>query len=341
MSKRILLTGIGGSIGVHCFAHIMHNTDWQMVGIDSFRHKGETDRLNVVLTSHPDWAQRLTVITHDLTAPISEKMTRKIGHIDYIISMASLSDVYVSIEEPVPFFQNNVSLALNMLEYARTLKDLEAFIQISTDEVYGPTTGKDEGYKEWDTMIPSNPYAASKAAQEMAAIAWWRSFNIPLIITNTMNNFGEMQQSSKYPVMVQKALANDETITIHSIGDEIGSRSYIHSRNFADALIFLLKNVKPHLHEPGKVDQPDRFHIAGDRQVDNRELVHLIAGLMGKEDTFKYELVDVHSTRPGHDPHYGLSAEKINKLGWTAPVSFEESLKNTIQWQTEHPEWIT
>ncbi len=339
MSKRLLLTGIAGSIGIHTLAHLMRNTDWEVVGVDSFNHRGWSDRLSNHFKAHPEDVERTTVITHDLTAPFSDLTKRKIGKIDYVISMASLSDVEASIQNPVQFFQNNTALVLNLLEYAREIKP-EVFIQISTDEVYGPTTGKDDGYEEWSTMLPSNPYASSKAAQEMACIAWWRSYGIPLIITNTMNNFGEMQSPSKYPVMIQKALAKDETITIHSIGDEIGSRSYIHSRNFADALMFLLKNVKPHIHEPGKVDRPDRFHIAGDKQVDNRELVELIAKQMGKADTFKYEMVDVHSTRPGHDPHYGLKAEKIKNLGWNPPLTFEESLKNTVEWQTENSEWI-
>lgn len=339
MSKRLLLTGVAGSIGIHTLSHIMRNTDWEVVGIDSFSHRGWSDRLVNHFRAHPEDLMRTTIVTHDLTAPFSELTKKKIGKIDYIISMASLSDVEASIQNPVAFFQNNTALVLNLLEYAKETKP-EAFIQISTDEVYGPTTGKNDGYEEWATLLPSNPYAASKAAQEMAAIAWWRSYGIPLIITNTMNNFGEMQSPSKYPVMIQKALANDETIQIHSIGEEIGSRSYIHSRNFADALIFLLKNVKPHIHTPGKVDRPDRFHIAGTKQVDNKELVQLIAKLMGKEDTFKYEMVDVHSTRPGHDPHYGLNADKIAKLGWTPPLTFEESLKNTVEWQQENSEWI-
>lgn len=339
MPKRVLLTGIAGSIGIHTLSHIMRNTGWEVVGIDSFSHRGWSDRLVNHFEAHPEDVPRTRVITHDLTAPFSDLTKKRIGHIDYIISMASLSDVEASIQNPVAFFQNNTALVLNLLEYAKEIKP-QVFLQISTDEVYGPTTGKNDGYEEWATLLPSNPYAASKAAQEMACIAWWRSYGIPLIITNTMNNFGEMQSPSKYPVMIQKALAKDETITIHSIGDEIGSRSYIHSRNFADALIFLIKNVKPHIHTPGVVDRPDRFHIAGTKQVDNKELVQLIAKLMGKEDTFKYEMVDVHSTRPGHDPHYGLNADKIAKLGWTPPLNFEESLKNTVEWQQANPEWI-
>lgn len=338
MSKRLLLTGAGGSIGIHALSQIMKQTDWDVVAIDSFRHKGWCDRISNHFERHPEHMSRVKVITHDLAAPFSELTKKKIGHIDYIINMASLSDVEASIQEPVPFVVNNVVLALNMLEYAREAKP-EVFVQISTDEVYGPTTGKNDGFKEWDAKVPSNPYAASKSCQEELAIAWWRAYGVPLVITNTMNNFGEMQQASKYPVMVQKAVANGEELTIHGgENGEIGSRSYIHSQNFSNALIYIIKNFPPHVHVPGKVDKPDRYHIAGDKQVDNLELAKLIAGLMGKE--LNYKIVDFHKTRPGHDPHYGLNADKIKQLGWESPVSFEESLKNTIAWQSEHKEWI-
>jgi dTDP-glucose 4,6-dehydratase len=257
--------------------------------------------------------------------------------------MASLSDVEASIKDPVPFVQNNISLAINMLEFARKVKP-KAFIQISTDEVYGPVANKNDiGVKEWGVFLPSNPYAASKAAQEMIAISYWRTYDVPVIITNTMNNFGEMQQPSKFPVMVQKWIANNEKVIIHGEkrGDkvEIGSRSYIHSRNFADALLFILQKLPAHLHTPDAVDRPDRYNIAGDLQLDNLELAKLIAKLMGKED-FEYEVVNVHTLRPGHDRHYQLDMTKLHELGWKSPLTFEESLKNTIKWQTEHKEWI-
>jgi len=338
MPKTLLLTGVAGSIGVHTLSQIMKNTDWNVVGIDSFNHRGWCDRVENHLKRHPEDVPRVRIIQHDLAAPFSEMEKKRIGKIDYIINMASLSDVEASIQEPVPFVMNNVALVLNMLEFAREAKP-EAFIQISTDEVYGPTNGKDRGYKEWDPQVPSNPYAASRSAQEAIAISYWRAYGVPLIITNTMNNFGEMQSSAKFPVMVQKAVAKDQEITIHgNEKGEIGSRSYIHSQNFANALIFILKNVPPHLHVPGEIDKPDRYHIAGDRQLDNLELAHLIAQLMGKE--LKYKIVNFHSARPGHDPHYGLNDDKLKALGWNPPVSFEESLANTIKWQTENEEWI-
>lgn len=336
--KRILLTGAGGSIGIHCLSQIMKHTDWDVVGIDSFRHRGWCDRVAHHLKDHPQDVPRVRIITHDLAAPFSELTKKKIGKVDYIINMASLSDVEASIVEPVPFVMNNVALVLNMLEYAREVKP-EAFIQISTDEVYGPTTGKNDGYKEWDVKVSSNPYAASKSCQEELAIAWWRAYGVPVIITNTMNNYAEMQSSSKFPVMIQKALMKGEEITIHgNEKGEIGSRSYIHSQSFSNALIFILKNLPPYLHEHGKVDKPDRYHIAGEVKLDNLELAKKIAVLMDKE--LKYKIVNFHSARPGHDPHYGLDDSKIRNLGWSNPVPFDESLKNVIKWQVENKEWI-
>ena len=335
--KRILITGLGGSIGVHTFAHICKNTDWHVVGTDSFRHKGWIDRIKVMIDNHPDWADRLTLITHDLIAPFSEITKRKIGKVDYIISMASLSDVEASIECPAEFIHNNVSIAINMLEYAREVKP-EAFIQISTDEVYGATT-KDQAHPEWSPIVPSNPYSASKACQEAIAISYWRTYNVPVVITNTMNNFGEMQQGSKYPAMLQKWIEKGEKVIIHGTENDIGTRYYIHSRNKSDALLYILKNLPPHMHEPGAVDKPDRYNIVGDKQLDNLELAKVIAKMMGKPD-FKYELVDFHAVRPGHDKNYGLDGTKLKKLGWTSPQTFEESMKNVVEWQMDHPEWL-
>src|SRR3990167_1524496 len=163
-NKKVLLTGIGSSIGAHFFAHLCHNTDWHIVGIDSFRHKGLNDRVSHMFKEHPEWRERVTIFTHDLTSPLSEILKKRIGHIDYIINMASLSDVFDSIQHPAEFIMNNTALAVNMLEYARQVKP-EAFIQISTDETVGPTE-PGQRLPEWSPTLPSNPYSASKAFQE-------------------------------------------------------------------------------------------------------------------------------------------------------------------------------
>jgi len=335
--KRVLLTGISGSIGTHTMIHIFHNTDWEIVGLATYTHKGLVERITEMLSEHQEYWSRLTLITHDLAKPFTKKLKRQIGHIDYIINMAALSDVEASIQNPVPFVQNNINIALNTLEFAREAKP-GAFIQISTDEVYG-ASGEDQAHAEWSAIIPSNPYSASKAAQEAIAISYWRTYGVPVVITNTMNNFGEYQQYSKYPVIIQRAIMNDEVLTVHGTKEKLGTRYYIHSRNHSDALLFILKNLPPYLHTPGEVDRPDRYNIVGDKQVSNLELAQVIADLMGKK--LKYELVDFHSTRPGHDLHYGLDGTKLKKLGWKSPLPFEESLRQTIQWQLEHSEWIT
>lgn len=333
--KRVLLTGIGGSIGVHVLAHIMHNTDWEVVGLDSFHHKGYKERVTRVQRNHPDWPTRIKVFQHDLTCPITEQLAEAIGPIDYVLHLAAISDVFLSVESPVWSIQNNINSTLVMLEYARKYKP-EQFIYFSTDEVYGPVK-RGEAHKEWDTHRPSNAYAASKAACEDICYAYWRSYGVPLIITNTMNNFGEMQSSSKFPVIIQKKLEAGEIITIHGNDQEIGTRFYLHSRNAADGLLWIIKRGA-YVHKLGEIDEPHRYHIVGDQTYSNLELAQIIAKLMGK--TLKYQLVDFHKDNPGHDIHYGLEDNKMRPNGWEQPLNFEESMKNTIEWQQRNDEWI-
>ena len=119
--KRVLITGIGGSIATHFLEHFLENTDWDIVGVDSFRHKGWTDRTREIVSRFHDAFGRVSVFNHDLTAPISPVLRSRMGRIDYIINMASLSDVDASIKDPVPFVKNNIDLALTMLEFARVV----------------------------------------------------------------------------------------------------------------------------------------------------------------------------------------------------------------------------
>ena len=340
MSKRVLITGGAGSIGAHVIIHVCHNTDWDIVLLNSFHHKGYKDRLNEIYRAHPEWKSRITEFQHNLTCPISKELKEQIGHIDYIWHLAAMSDVGFSIENPVWTIQNNINSTLVMLELARELKP-EQFLYFSTDEVYGPVERKEDGtlgaHKEWDTHRPSNPYSASKAASEDLCYAYWRAYGVPLIITNTMNNVGEAQGRTKFPAMVQSRVEKGETVTIHGKPGKIGSRFYIHSRNVADALLFILKQGV-HYHEPGKLDEPHKYHIVGNKQLNNLEMAQMIARFMGKE--LKYEFQDFHKDNPAHDIHYGMVDTKLKQLGWTPPVSLEESMKKTIEWQTEHPNWI-
>lgn len=335
--KTILITGAGGAIGCHVLNKVLQETIWNVVITDSYRHKGDFDRVATVLDGL-DASGRVTQLVHDLQTPFSIREIEQLKGVDYIVNLASLSDVQASIDDPAPFIVNNCALAVNMLELARQIEP-EMFIQFSTDEVYGADTNVGYGHPEWDTILPSNPYSASKAAQEAIAIAYWRSYGVPVVITNTMNNFGEMQGASKYTTMIQSKLQKGEKVTVHAAGDgQIGSRFYIHSENTADAVLFLLSNTTAYRHQSGHLDRPDRYNIAGDRQVNNLELAQIVANLMDKE--LDYDLVNFHADQPGHDLHYGLTDDKMRDLGWVAPMSFEESMLRTITWQKQNPNWM-
>lgn len=323
---RVLITGVGGFVGSHLLDHILVNTDWEVVGVASWRHKGEptriTDSVHYQSNKH-----RVSIITHDLTSPWTPDLVPRLGSIDYIFNLASDSHVDRSIQNPVPFVENNVKLVLNMLELAREIKP-KLFLQFSTDEVYGAAP-EGVNFKEWDTILPSNPYASSKAAQEALAISYWRTYGVPVVITNCMNIFGERQDKEKYVAKTIKAIQNGETLTIHGSVGNIGSRFYLHARNISDAVLWIANNVSPTLYSSS--DRPDRFHIAGEKEIDNLTLAQTIASMMGKE--LKYELEDFHTTRPGHDRRYALDGSKLKEAGWKQPLNFEESLQKTINWE--------
>jgi dTDP-glucose 4,6-dehydratase len=145
-----------------------------------------------------------------------------------------------------------------------------------------------------------------------------------------MNVFGERQHPEKFIPMSIKKILNGETVIIHSNKDKTkaGSRFYIHARNVAAALDFILKNGKTQ----------DKYNIVGEKEVDNLELVKFIASVLGKE--LKYEMVDFHSSRPGHDLRYALDGTKMKEMGWELPVTFEQSMRKTILWTLKNDRWM-
>ena len=278
---------------------------------------------------------RVTIITHDLNAPFTERTKQRIGKINYIINAASDSHVDRSITDPVPFVQNNVNIALHMLEFARECKP-EMFIQFSTDEVYGAAP-QGVNHAEWETILPSNPYSASKAAQEAIAISYWRTYGVPVVITNTMNMFGEMQDPEKYTAQLISKIHKGEEVTVHGSEDNIGSRYYLHARNCADAILYLMLTHAPAVFSDA-VDRPSRFNVVGDVEMHNLALAEMVANFLGKPLIYKFE--DFHRTRPGHDRRYALDGLKLKQLGWKAPLEFERSLQNYIHWTLNHTLWL-
>lgn len=333
--KRVLLTGVSGFVGSHVLRYLLKKTDWHILGVASWKHKGTPERVQLAVEGIDGWKQRLDILTHDLISPFTETTMRDIGRVDYVVNIASESHVFRSITEPVYFIENNVGIITTMLELAR-VKCPDVFLQFSTDEVYG-VAPKGVNYREWSPLVPSNAYSASKAAQEVIAISYWRTYGVPLVITNTMNIFGETQDREKFIPMLIHKIANGQQVTIHGAPGNIGSRFYLHARNCADALLFLLHH-KPALFREGRVTKPDRFNVVGEVELDNLTLAQMVAKMVGKP--LKYKLEDFHKQRPGHDRRYALSGAKLRKCGWRHPVPFRESLETTVAWTLDNPQWI-
>jgi dTDP-glucose 4,6-dehydratase len=338
---RILVTGAAGFVGHHVVEHLLRLTEHEVVALVSFRHSGCPLRL-----AHLQEHGRLSICYHDLRAPISERLAVTVGDVDAIWHLAAESHVDRSIEDPVPFFANNAYATLHMLEWARRIQGLRQFLQFSTDEVYGAAlTG--QAHKEWSPIIPSNPYSASKAAQEAAAIYGWRTYGLPVVILNTMNMVGERQDPEKFIPKLIRCLVAGREVPIHgrAAGDiwhqerpverVIGSRMYLHCRNLASALVFLVD--RPPARYPEAV-MPDRWNVAGEREIDNLELAELVAEMVGRP--LRYRLVDFQHARPGHDRRYALDSTKIREAGWVQPINLESSLRKTVQWTLAHPEWL-
>jgi len=332
--KRVLVTGLDGFIGHHIADVFLSKTDWDIVGLSKIDSASTLHRLSEMAATNGNFKDRVEFLYHDLRTPITEYLSQRLGSINYIFHLAASTHVDRSIECPLEFVLDNVIGTCNLLDYARTLNSLEIFLYFSTDEVFGPAApGQD--FKEWDRYRSSNPYAATKAAAEELAISYMNTYGLPVVITHTMNVFGERQHPEKYFPKVINAVKAGQRIFIHSNPDrtKAGTRFYLHARNVGAALIFL---VKQH-HATGKV-VGDKFNIVGEKEIDNLSLAEMIAGVVGKP--LQYEMVDFHSSRPGHDLRYSLDGTKLKNMDFEFPDTFEDSLKDTVNWYLKHDGWL-
>lgn len=323
----ILITGGCGFIGHHLVDYILKNTKYNIIVIDklSYASKGVSRLEDVNAVKN----ERVKIITWDLSVGLSVGLVDELKNTNIIVHMAAETHVDNSIDEPVQCIHNNVMSTVHMLEFARKLPQLLKFLYFSTDEVYGPAL-EDTMYKEWDRHNPTNPYSASKSAGEGIALSYHNTYKVPVVICNVMNVFGERQYIEKFIPNCIKKIQNSEIVSIHCYPgcEKAGTRFYIHAQQVANAVMFLI--------DKGEIGE--KHNITGEQEVDNLELAQMIAFFMGKE--LKYEMIDFHSSRPGHDLRYGLDGDKLNKLGWKPNVSFCETLKNVVEWTIEHDKWL-
>jgi len=332
--KTILITGGAGFIGAHLIEGVLKNTDWNVFIVDRLDLSGNLERLRDIDIWENE-KHRVKFFWHDLKSEIPKAILNEIKNTNYVWHLAASSHVDRSIEDPALFILDNVLGTANLLIACKKLPIIEKVFYFSTDEVFGPAHGNVK-YKEWDRYNSGNPYAASKAGGEEIANSFANTYKLPIIITHTMNVFGERQHPEKFIPLVIRKVLKEEVVTVHSDEAKVkaGSRFYIHARNVCGALLFLIEKGE-HLDGSGL---RGKYNIVGEKEMDNLALAQFISKIVGKP--LKYEMVDFHSSRPGHDLRYALDGELMNKIGWKLPKTFEGSLEKTIKWYLKNKKWL-
>lgn len=329
---RILITGACGFVGHHVVEAFLKKTDWEVVVLDSLNYAGDINKITDIAT-YPQYKNRIWFVYHNLISPISEIKHKQIGNIHYCLHLAAESHVENSLQDPVPFAYNVVATT-NLLKYLKDHQpNLRKYLGFNTDEVFGPAP---EGvfYKETDKFYPSNPYSASKGGQWCMEYAFWKSYRFPASICHSMNIFGERQHPEKFIPKTVRAVLLKEKIPIHGLKNGIvSSRCWIHAREVANGLLFLMENGKP----------GETYNIVGEE-----ESVLYLANAISKiinghnlKDN-QIEWIDYHTTRPGHDLRYALCGDKLKQMGWKPSFTLKESLEKMVGWMIlpENKHWL-
>ena len=238
------------------------------------------------------------------------------------------------------FVLDNVVGTVNLLDFARKLKKIEKFVYFSTDEIFG-NAPEGVSYSEYDRYNSTNPYSASKASAEEFCVAYENTYKLPIYITHTMNVFGERQHPEKFIPMTIQRVRDSEKVLIHSNEEKTkaGSRHYIHAQDVADGLMFIL-NLKNYTHKGdfGNAKCP-KFNLVGPEEIDNLSLAEKIANAQNKK--LIYELIDNHSSRPGHDLRYSLSSDLLKSLGWEPKIKLSKRIEEVVNWSLKNNRWLS
>jgi len=313
---KILVTGGLGFIGSNFCRHLItHYPNYHITNVDKIGKGANLDNLKDM-----EKENRYKFIKGNICDPhIAEKCVKEA---DVIINIAAETHVDRSITNPLQFFENNIMGTFTLLEAIRKYKDNVRFTQVSTDEVYGEIA---QGtLTEMNSLNPSNPYSASKAAADMFVIAYWKTYNLHTNITRCTNNFGPYQLPEKLiPKIIIRAL-KDQPLPIYGSGKNV--RDWIYVKDHCEAIDLVLRKG-----ESGEI-----YNISAGNELPNIEIVKKILNLLKKPQS----LINFVEDRPGHDTRYSLNSSKIiSKVGWKPKFSFEETLAATANWYVQNESW--
>ncbi len=324
--KTCLVTGGAGFIGANFVRYILnkYGSELKLVVLDKLTYAGNLENLKEELN-------KIEFIKGDICNQELVQYIFSQQRIDYVVNFAAESHVDRSIENPGVFLEANITGTGNLMNVARqywntgenVYRDGVKFIQVSTDEVYG-SLGKTGYFTETTPLAPNSPYSASKAGADLLVKAYQETYNFPAVITRCSNNYGPYQFPEKLiPLFTTNAL-EDKELPLYGDGQNV--RDWLHVKDHCQAIELVMREGR----------EGEFYNIGGNNEKTNLEITQAILGILGKPES----LIKFVKDRPGHDRRYAINSSKIRKeLGWEPEYTFEEGVKETIQWYRDNEDW--
>ena len=314
---KLLVTGGAGFIGSCFVRHILNKyKDYKVINLDALTYAGNIENLDDVKNN-----SNYKFVHGNIC---DKKLVRElVNEVDAVINFAAESHVDRSITGPEIFIETNVQGTLNLLQASKET-NIQRFLQVSTDEVYG-TLGKDGYFYETTPLAPNSPYSASKASADLLVRAYYETYKMPVLNTRCSNNYGPYQYPEKLiPFFISKLLRNEK---VPVYGDGLNVRDWLYVYDHCSAIDTVL-----HKGRVGEV-----YNIGGHNEKTNLEITQIILEAMGKDESS----IEYVQDRLGHDRRYAIDNHKIQtELGWQPSLTFEEGIKLTIDWYLNNQDWI-
>lgn len=313
----ILVTGGAGFIG-NCFIrHMLQKySNYKIINLDALTYAGNLENLYDV-KDNPNYE----FVNGDICD--KDLVTQIVSGVDMIVNFAAETHVDRSITGPEIFIETNVKGTMTLLQAAKEF-NIERYLQVSTDEVYG-TLGDTGYFTETTPIAPNSPYSASKAGADMLVRAYYETYKVPTLITRCSNNYGPYQYPEKLIPFFISRLLRGEKVPVY--GDGLNVRDWLYVYDHCAAIDAVL-----HKGRVGEV-----YNIGGHNEKTNLEITHLILDAMNKDESS----IEYVQDRLGHDRRYAISNDKItSELGWKPSVTFEEGILLTIDWYLNNKSWM-
>ncbi len=323
--KTILITGGCGFIGSNFIRLVVAETDWRVINLDKLTYAGNLQNLSGIEPG------RMRFVRGDIADRELVEKLLKDEKPWAIVNFAAESHVDRSILDSSPFLQTNVGGVQSLLEAIRRYP-VDRFLHISTDEVYGDKEGKGPS-TETAALAPSSPYAASKAAADLLCFSYRRTYELPVIITRSSNNYGPFQFPEKFiPLLIRNAL-KDMELPVYGDGQQI--RDWLHVSDNCRAILAVLQK--------GKIGSI--YNIGTSEERTNMEVVEAVCRAIsqqaGRDPTSLKERIRPVTDRPGHDRRYALDTTKVrSEIGWSPAMNFTQGLSDTVKWYLDHSDWV-